>query len=191
MNILPRRVPHLAKRLAPQLALCLALTTAPALADRYESEVYFAKGRWQVEVTHDSQDGSLWCSALTENNNNQSFDITAFDDGQLTLFVFDGDWELRERPIRFLVDVDRSRWTMDGTGKNISVSVTMNDPDTAVRFLTQLQRGNTVRVYNENEVKLATFSLSGSRAGIDALFECWDRINKSSDPFGDASDPFN
>lgn len=171
--------------------ICLFLAASAALADRYESQVVFRKGQWLVELTHDSEDGSLWCSASTENRLDQSFDITAFDDGQLTLFVFDHSWDLRPREIRFLVDIDRSRWTMDGFGDGISVSLTMNEADAAERFLRQLQRGINVRVYNESERQLATFSLRGSSASINQLFECWDRISGPSDPFGDASDPFN
>ncbi|MEO0744035.1 MAG: hypothetical protein AAFY49_01685, partial [Pseudomonadota bacterium] len=91
--------------------------------------------------------------------------------------------------VRFLVDIDCSRWTMDGNAKDIGVSLQMTDNQKSVEFLKQLQRGNAVAVLNDAERRLATFSLSGSFAAILSLFECWDAID-ISDPFTDQKDPF-
>lgn len=167
----------------------LILIPGFAFAERYETETLFRKGAWLVEITADTADSSLWCTAKTDNRARQSFSITAYDNRQLVLFIFDDNWKLRERSVRFIVDVDYSRWTVDGSASGIGVSSYMSDVDKAVRFLRQIKKGNAVAVYNDNLQRLATFSLSGSSAAIDALFDCWSKIDRS-DPFGDGSDPF-
>jgi len=178
------------------LALFVSSAAFPSSADEFDSKTLFRKGAWAVELTHNTSNGRLWCTARTDNNFGQTFSLTAYQNSQLTLFVFDNSWNIASRPLRFFVDVDYSRWTMDGQGDNISVSLTMNDPKTAVDFLEDLMAGNAVSVSNANEQKLAVFSLSGSYAAITNLFSCWESIDNSdpftsnADPFTGASDPF-
>ncbi len=161
-----------------------------ASAQQYESEKLFSKVAWSVEVTYDSSDAEFWCDATTINRNSQALSVVAYDSDVLALFVFDQAWSLRPRAVRFVIDIDRSRWEIDGQSQESSVSVTMNDVEKTTRFLRQLQRGNSVAVYNEKLSRLATFSLSGSSAAITALFDCWNKISKQKDPFGTSDDPF-
>ncbi len=161
-----------------------------AAAQRYESQTLFSRGDWIVEITHDSSDGSLWCSAQSNNSAGQTFSLTAYQPNSLTLFVFDRSWNIAERPLRFLVDVDYSRWTMDGNGSGIGISLTMSEAEAAGRFLTELMEGRAVAVMNSDERRLAVFSLRGSSAAITSLFDCWDSISET-DPFRTSSDPFN
>ncbi|MCW1950197.1 MAG: hypothetical protein KIH44_002375 [Octadecabacter sp.] len=116
--------------------------------------------------------------------------MTAYQPNSLTLFVFDRSWNIAERPLRFLVDVDYSRWTMDGNGSGIGISLTMSEAEAAGRFLTELMEGRAVAVMNSDERRLAVFSLRGSSAAITSLFDCWDSISET-DPFRTSSDPFN
>jgi len=105
------------------------------------------------------------------------------------MFVFDNSWNISDRPIRFLIDVDYSRWTMDGQGSGIGISLTMSDPEAAGRFLVELMEGRAIAVMNDDTRRLATFSLRGSSAAISELFDCWDSIS-DTDPFRTSTDPF-
>ena len=160
------------------------------LAQRYDSQTLFGRGDWVVELTHDTTDGALWCNAKTSNRNGQSFALTAYQSNTLTLFVFDNSWDIADRPLRFLIDNAYSRWTMDGNGSGIGINITMNEPESAGRFLVQVMEGRAVAVMNSDERRLALFSLDGSSAAITALFDCWDSIS-DRDPFRSSSDPFH
>lgn len=152
-------------------------------AQEYETRTLMRRGQWQVDVTYSASTDAFWCTAGTENGSGQKFNLVAYQNEAFALFVFDPRWNLEPRAVRFLVDIDRSRWTIDGTGDGVGISLNMTDPDTAVKFLIQLKQGNTAYVYNDQQQRQATFSLSGSSAAIDALFDCWDSITGSPDPF--------
>ena len=182
---------NLRRVLAPALVALATFAAPMASASDLESELLFSRGAWEVEVTYDPGDESFWCSASTFNRTNQSFSLVAYDNGGFLLLVGDPVWRLSERPIRFLVDIDRSRWTIDGDAEDSYVSLMMNDADKAFRFVQQLMGGNAVAVLNDTEKRLATFSLSGSYAAITQLMDCWDKIS-NRDPFsnGSSADPF-
>lgn len=148
------------------------------------------KGAWSVDLIHNAEKGSLWCSAETQNGEGQMLSLVAYQGDSLVLFIFDRRWRLSDRAVDFILDVDYSRWEMRGTAGNISVSIRLDGEEGALRLLQQLSQGNAVAIYNTDLRRLATFSLSGSSAAILALLSCWEGISPT-DPFGpDASDPF-
>lgn len=166
------------------LVLTFSVTLSfKAFADQYETDVLFRKGSWYVELTNNTNTGGMWCSAETENGNDQTFSLTAYDNDSISLFVFDQSWEIEERDIEFQVDIDRSQWTVHGEGSGIGISSTMDDTDQSVRFLKQLMSGNRVTVKNARGDRIAVFSLNGSYAAISNLMSCWGRITGPSDPF--------
>ncbi len=173
------------------VALCAAAATAQEV---YDGTLLFREKAWAVELTHDSRDGQLWCSAETTNRARQTLSLTAYDSGAMAMFVFDPGWSITPRPVEFLVDVDYSRWTMAGTGDGIGVSIGLDRPEEAAAFLTELRLAHAVAVMNADGRRLATFSLAGSDAGIGALMGCWESIlssvRASADPFVTAQDPF-
>jgi len=175
--------------LRPLLFALALLLPLQAQAERYEAQTLLRQGRWIVELTHDTQDGNLWCNAQTNNDDGQVFSVVAYDSGSLALLIMDNDWSLENRSVRFIVDVDRSRWTIDGTADDIGVSVFLTDPDNAVKFMEDLAAGNNVTVYNDNLRRLAAFSLWGSRAALTELMTCWGEI-ETSNPFDAKKDPF-
>lgn len=185
------------KVLTPALStvLCFLFGLVLHAEERYEHNTLFQKGSWSVFLTYDTEDGDFWCVAETENRRAQSLNLVTYPNDQMTFFVFDESWNIAKRPVRFLVDIDYSRWTIDGTGDGIGVSLTMNEPDKAAKFVQELMEGNAVTILSADEHRLATFSLSGSFAAISNLMQCWDRISDddpftSSDPFTGTSDPF-
>ena len=170
---------------------------ASAQSQPYESTRLFSKGAWSVELTHNTNSGTLWCSSDTTNQSGQSFSIAAFDDGSLILVVFDSRWNIAERNLRFLVNIDYFRRYIDGSGSGSSVSIEMNETEKSIKFLNQLMEGNAVAVFNSDGRRLATFSLNGSYAATRKLFSCWEKISlrdpfsSPSDPFGGNADPFD
>lgn len=165
------------------LALAASMLPLSVSAEDYDTRTLMRRGQWQVDVTYSASADAFWCTAGTENSLNQRFNLVAYQNEGFALFVFDPRWSLEPRAVRFLVDIDRSRWTIDGTGEGVGISLNMTDAETAVKFLVQLKRGNTAYVYNDRQQQQASFSLSGSSAAIDALFDCWDRITGTPDPF--------
>lgn len=183
-------------RIASTLIFLLLSIPSIAHADRYETTNLFRHKAWSVEITHDQLDDDFWCNAETKNRNGQYFSITAYDNGNLGLFIFDNRWALRKRDIEFRIDVDYSRWNVRGKAEDNYVSTFLDNPETSIKFMTELAEGSAVSVYNSDGQRLASYSLSGSSASLRKLMECWGRIKKS-DPFGDnvnqtdqQSDPF-
>ncbi|MFD1341103.1 hypothetical protein [Litorisediminicola beolgyonensis] len=125
------------------VALVAALT-AGAAAAAFETRTLFSHKAWLVEMTHDTSDGNLWCAARTTNRYGQTLSLTSYGHGSLSLFVFDGSWSLRPRPVRFLVDVDYDRWVIDGNAGEISVSMRLPDAAKSVEFLDQIAEGRAV-----------------------------------------------
>lgn len=156
--------------------LALTLGTAAAHAQPYDTTRLFTRGAWYVELTHDTSDGELWCSAETRNNEAQTFSVTTYDDGGVILFVFDNRWALAPRDVDFIVNIDRQRWTINGYADDIGISVTLDDKDQADDFLYDLARGNSVAVANADGRRIASFSLSGSSAALSTLMDCWSSI---------------
>ncbi|WP_372841871.1 hypothetical protein [Phaeovulum sp.] len=169
------------------LFLGLALPAQMASAEQYDTTRLFTRGAWYVDLTHDTSDGELWCSAETQNNEAQTFSVTTYDDGTVILFVFDESWDIAPRSVDFLVLIDRERWTISGDASGIAISVSLDDKDKADEFLIDLARGSSVAVANSDERRIASFSLSGSSAALSTLMDCWDSILLGSpskkDPF--------
>ena len=181
-------------KLATPLLLAAAMTAVlvPAVfaEDVFESDELFRKGSWHVELTNNTTSGSFWCSAETDNNYNQTFSLTGYSDGSFAIFVFDPSWNIAERDVRFLVDIDHSSWVFDGSGDGISVSISPDVDKKLTTFIRQLMQGNNIVVMNASRRRLARFSLNGSYAAISNFLDCWSNIGRLSDPFTNANDPF-
>lgn len=158
-------------------------------AEPIETKSIFKKGAWSVSISHDSNDGTIWCTAQTYNRKRQIFTVAAHDNGSLGAMVIDNKWNIPERTVKFLIDIDYSRWTVEGTGVGNMVLVTLNDSDKSIKFLTELAEGSAVALLNSDERNIATFSLNGSYAGLLKLLDCWKSIS-TSDPFQSSADPF-
>ncbi|MBT0958498.1 hypothetical protein IV417_13995 [Alphaproteobacteria bacterium KMM 3653] len=163
-----------------------ALSTA---AERFESTTIHRNGAWSVDLTVDNTDGVMWCTAKTTNRRSQTFSISAYKGGTLILYVFDHNWDIAPRPVRFLLDIDYSRWVIDGNADGFSLSLNLHDPVKAVKFIDELAQSNAVALYNTDVVRLATFSLRGSNASLLELIDCWKKID-TRDPFKNSKDPF-
>ncbi len=173
------------------VAILYFLSVTMVHAEQYQSQRLFSHKAWGVDLTHDTIDGAMWCSAETKNRSSQTFSITVYPNGGLTVFVFDYDWAISERNIDFIIDVDYSRWNMRGKASGISVSVSVKPGPETGKFVNELAAGGAVALYNRDLRRLATFSLAGSKAALLKLTECWDAIKAdAADPFKSQADPF-
>ncbi|MDC0738524.1 hypothetical protein N6L24_09550 [Cognatishimia sp. SS12] len=171
--------------------LVASFIAGSAGAERYDSDVLLRHKSWSVELTYDNDDSDFWCEASTKNKSAQTFSIVAYQSGELAVIVFDHDWALTPRDLEFILDVDYSRWVINGTGDGIAVSVLMQPGPKLGEFITDIAEGSAVALYNRDERRLATFSLAGSKAALLKLNECWRAILKdNADPFKSSSDPF-
>jgi len=155
----------------------------------FDSRRLFSRGSWYVDLARDTDDNSYWCSAETTNGARQSFSITAFDNRNAMLMIFDPTWNITARSVNFIVDVDYERWNISGHAEDKSVSVFLEGKGKASSFLEDLARGSAIAVYNEQLVRQASFSLRGSHDALLVLLKCWARI-VSNDPFSRSADPF-
>lgn len=173
------------------LLFILLLTSSPLAAERYQLETLFDYKAWNVTLTHDSVDDDFWCSAQTDNRIGQTFTIAVYPNNSLSVLVFDSRWDLNPRPIDFIIDIDYSRWEISGKGDGIGISVSLEPGKKVGEFISQIAAGSAVALYNNDERRLATFSLAGSKAAILKLTECWRAVKvDQSDPFKSSSDPF-
>ena len=171
------------------LSFILVIGSFSQVSAGYEDTKLFSKGYWSVVLTYNTDENSYWCEAKTSNRRGQVFSVTAYENGGIIVFVFDQRWSLAKRPVKFLIDIDYSRWTIDGTANNIAVSVQLNNNDKAGKFIKELAQGSAVALFNTEERRLATFSLRGSSAALTELVDCWRKITVT-DPFKTSTDPF-
>lgn len=162
------------------------LCAGAAAADQFDSTRLFAGGAWSVEHTYDAAAGGSWCVADTVNAEGQWFSVVGYDTGAAAILVGDPAWRIEERAVRFRIDVDRSEWDVEGSGADGSVAVFLEDAGAAATFLSRLMEGREASVYNEGGRLLAAFPLEGAPLALQALVECWTRI-EPADPFAAAT----
>lgn len=164
----------------------LAMLTGGAYAQQERSHVY-SRGAWTVNYGQDRSTGQVWCEAQTYNRAGQTFDITGFADGSASVYVIDPSWALEDRPVSFRIDIDYSRWNIDGSASGTYVAVALNESSAASRFIAEMMRGSAVAVYNAGGARLGRFSLRGSFRAIESLMNCWNQISSG---YGGGRDPF-
>lgn len=174
-------------------AIAVAILLLPGAAAA-EAVRLLERGAWAVD--HVEDESGPWCRARTENGEGQALSLVGYATGRGAILVSDEAWSIRPRPVRLKVDVDDTRWDMQGEGMDDHVFVFTDgvDPGRATRFLAQLGRGRTVEVLNDAGRPVAAFSLSGSGAAIVEMLACRSRIAVDPpaiiDPDAAAADPF-
>ncbi|GAA0291328.1 hypothetical protein [Rhodovulum strictum] len=157
------------------VALCLV---APPAAAQFTEEVLLRQGAWHVSYVRNDFTGADWCEAATVNREGTSFDITLFSDGAAAMYIMDDGWDFGGHAyFPIVIDIDRSRWTIEATAGGTAISFFFSEDLATRRFLRELQAGNAVAVYEQGMSRpFARFSLSGSRVAINAVFQCWGMI---------------
>ncbi|QYZ71742.1 hypothetical protein [Neotabrizicola shimadae] len=165
--------------------LAALFCAGPVLADP-QSEVLFSHKAWQVmAVAFD--DGSISCDAEVSDPG-ESFSIWIHQDGSVQLVFFSSQWDFGEGDRANLqVEIDRrSPWRLtDAELYQQSVLFGLSDADAGARFINEVARGNVLYLRTEEGEDVQSYSLAGSRAAIDALFQCGDALpaTSPSNPF--------
>ena len=164
--------------------LILAGSAPLALAETRSSMLYSHK-HWEVEfVTFD--DGSVACLAEVDATTD-SFTLWVYPDTSVQLQFYSTSWDFGD-PGSFAdlgIRIDRrDGWNLNDAElyKN-SVLFTLPDNDVAVDFLMEVAAGNRLFLSNSSGDGVMDYSLSGSRASMDALIECANTITTSGNPF--------
>ena len=157
-------------------AWVLGACLAPGLAQA-EQQTLFQHKNWMVAV-NSFDDGSIACQAAVDEGA-ESFTIWVFQDQTVQLQFYSTDWSFTDGETADLqVEVDRrGAWSL--TGANLtgnSALFTLPDSDQGVRFLVEVAQGNTAHLRDANGDGVRDYSLSGSKASMNALIECADGI---------------
>lgn len=165
------------------LAVLLAALAFPAMAET-QSEVVFSAKAWEVRVVG-FDDGTFSCLAQVTDSD-RSFTLWADASENVQLQFFDSSWDLgQDQTADLKVQIDRrSPWSLNAADLHEqSVFFGMPDSDEGVRFMTEVMEGNAMTLSNDSGEAVATYSLAGSNASIQALIQCVNVLQKGSNPF--------
>ncbi|MBK6467568.1 MAG: hypothetical protein IPL38_11205 [Rhodobacter sp.] len=168
------------------LALVAAMAFSAPVAAR-QSEVLFSHKQWQVELVA-WDDGGLGCVAQVSSPG-ESFSVWTFQDGSVQLQFYSTAWDFGEGDTADLqVQIDRKpNWNLTNADlyRN-SVLFNLPDSDAGVEFLLEVAKGSRLYLRTADGGNVQNYSLSGSRASIDALIECGNVITQQG-----PGNPFN
>jgi hypothetical protein len=148
------------------------------------SELLFSHKHWEVQLVG-WDDGSVGCVAQVTAPG-ETFSIWTVPDGAVQLQFYSTAWEFGEGQTADLeVQVDRrSPWSLTGAELYLnSVLFFLPDSDAGVDFIVEVAQGSRLYLRSDDGSDVQNYSLSGSRASIDALVECGNAIGRPTNPF--------
>lgn len=169
-----------------RIGLAVGLIAGSAgVAVAQQSEVLFSHKHWQVEIVG-WDDGSLGCVAQVSAPG-ESFSIWTFPDETVQLQFYSTAWSFDEGTTADLeVQIDRrSPWNLTNAELyQNSVLFTLPDDSSGVNFIVEVAQGNRLFLRADDGSDVQDYSLSGSRASIDALIDCGEVLSgKVANPF--------
>lgn len=170
-----------------RMGLAAGVIAVAGAADAQQSEILFSHKHWQVEIVG-WDDGSVGCVAQVSSPG-ESFSIWTFPDGAVQLQFYSTAWQFGEGDTADLqVQIDRrAPWNLTGAELyQNSVLFYLPDSNAGVNFIVEVAQGNRLFLRSADGSDVQNYSLSGSRASIDALVECGDVITNQS-----PGNPFN
>ena len=169
------------------LTVAAILAVQAGSAGAQSSEVLFSHKHWQVEIVG-WDDGSVGCVAQVSAPG-ESFSIWTYPDGGVQLQFYSTAWQFGEGDTADLqVQIDsRAPWNMtEAELYQNSVLFNLPDSDAGINFIVEIARGNRLFLRSNDGADVQNYSLSGSRASIDALVECGNGIGRQT-----PGNPFN
>jgi hypothetical protein len=169
------------------IAAAMAMAGSAGWATAQTSEVLFSHKHWQVEIVG-WDDGTVGCVAQVSAPG-ESFSIWTYADGAVQLQFYSTAWQFGEGDTADLeVQIDRrSPWSLTAAELyQNSVLFYLPDSDAGVNFIVEVAQGNRLFLRAADGSDVQNYSLSGSRASIDALVECGNTITSRS-----PGNPFN
>lgn len=162
----------------------LALCATSGFAETTSTMLYSYK-HWEVEfVTYD--DGSVACLAEVDATTD-SFTLWVYPDTSVSLQFYSTSWDFGDtgQTANLAVQIDnRADWTLNDAElyKN-SVNFVLPDSNVAVDFLLEIAGGNRLYLRSDTGEDVMNYSLSGSKASMNALIECGNSIAGDGNPF--------
>lgn len=169
------------------LALAVLTAVAPMRASaEITSKVIYAYRDWQVRLVNYDND-RLRCQARVSRGG-YSFSIWASPTTAVRLQFYATGWSFgasHRGNLKVRIDGYPS-WRLSNA-ELYKHSVLFNLPSSSqgTKFLLEVARGETLRLYNDRGNHVHTYSLSGSRASIAALINCVKALrgDRKTDPF--------
>lgn len=154
----------------------MVAAAAPVFAET-TSETLFKHKHWEVEIVG-FDDGTVACLAEVDATN-ESFTVWVYPDQSVKLQFYSTAWDFGEGDTADLdVKIDRrAGWDLTSAElyKN-SILFNLPDSDAGVRFLMEIAQGQRLYLRSADRSPVQDYSLSGSRASMDALIECSEAI---------------
>ncbi len=162
----------------------VAFFATMGFAETSSSSLYSYK-HWEVEfVTFD--DGSVACLAEVDATTD-SFTLWVYPDNSVRLQFYSTSWDFGDtgETANLGVQIDRREgWTLNEAELYLnSVLFTLPDNDVAVDFLLEVAQGNRLFLRSDTGEDVMNYSLSGSKASMNALIECANTISADGNPF--------
>ena len=161
-----------------QSAIAAAVVLAASLAasaQPYEN-YYYGHKAWTVHVVTFA-DNSLACRARVSEPG-ASFSIWADGYSAVQLVFSRSDWFFAESRKDIVVQIDRrADWDLtDADFIGDRIEFWLPSGDAADRFLGEIVRGNTMKLFSATGRFVEDWSLAGSSASISKLIECTRRL---------------
>lgn len=160
------------------------LSILPLTASAFQSQNLSNHLSWSVYI-EEYTSGDLACVAGTRIRQGDSFDLVIGQEGELSLWILSYNDPVPEAfASDIVIDSETHTWDLYNahflpSGPHTSITFTFS-PDKAPEFLSGLRRSNTVSLKTiDGAANYITWSLSGSSAAIDALFDCAYKIQRT------------
>lgn len=169
------------------MAAALVIGLAGPAAAETSSTILYQHRAWEVQfVAFD--DGSVACVAQVSQPGD-SFSIWAGPNEPVKLQFYSTEWQFDGGTANLSLRIDR-RAPWDLTNAELyenSVLFNLPDSQAGTNFLLEIARGNTLYLRTETGDPVKSYSLSGSRASMNALIECAETLDRGANP----QNPFN
>ena len=145
-----------------------------ATFDVLEERVY---GHWRAVLYRNVNGGRVFCAVETDPIDAPMLRINRYRaDGDTFLEIFDPAWNMMEGVVRFRFDVQVGMETIgvEFIGRSWGDSYTYDflQVDIYEAVLQLLATGSRLTVFNSNGTSIASYSLTGSAAAINAYRQC-------------------
>lgn len=181
-------------------ALITLLSATLTIGTQARSEtLLIQKGDWSVtEALFPDEPTANLCYAESVSGAYLRFHIFGFPGNEMEIVAWDDRWKLQTRSLTWIVSVDGVSWPLEGKLDYNNVSAKMSDRALAIGLIEMIAKGNRLTVQNTAGKDLASYSLRGSSAAMDAFTDCWNRLQpvaeSAPDPFAEdqsVKDPFD
>lgn len=159
-------------------AIVLALFSSPAVAQ--EAHLYSSWKNWDVIVTV-NDDGSMFCSAGTVNNRDETLDIVIRPTGSIQVRLWFDNRHMDVKDQEIVISINKGQSVQDWRISTMFMTQVggyffFEDRSKGLRFIQDLEQGRSIQFPRPFQVSNSgLFSLAGSKVAMDKLFECFRR----------------